>query len=77
MGERFGPYQHIGISIEARLETDERYSFLMGNFNQFELYMLWATETDLISRRTDLYNNTVQSYPLDLDQRQPQFFYAR
>ena len=70
MGERFGFFQHIGLSVEARLEPDESYSPWKGLWGQYELYYLWATERDLVSRRTNLYRSTVESHPLELSQEE-------
>jgi hypothetical protein len=44
--------QHLGVSVEARLEEGETYSPLAGALRQYELMYVIATERDLIGRRT-------------------------
>lgn len=44
--------QHLGVSVEARLEEGETYSPVAGALRQYELMYVIATERDLIGRRT-------------------------
>jgi hypothetical protein len=44
--------EHIGVSVEARLEQGEVYSAVLGSLGQYELMYVIADERDLIVRRT-------------------------
>jgi hypothetical protein len=49
----FAGGEHVGISIEVRLEKGEAYSPALGLFNQFEITYVVADERDLIPVRTE------------------------
>lgn len=55
--------QHIGVSVEARLEEGETYSPVAGALRQYELMYVIATERDLIGRRTKHRAVDVYLYP--------------
>jgi len=59
----FGNGQHVGVSVEARLEEGETYSPLAGALRQYELMYVIATERDLIGRRTKHRGVDVYLYP--------------
>ena len=48
----FSDGDHLGVSVEARLEDGETYSPILGSLRQFELMYVLADERDLIVRRT-------------------------
>ncbi len=56
--------ESIGLSIEARKEKGESYSSVRGLFNTYELIYVWATAEDHDTRRTDLYQNGLESHRL-------------
>jgi len=61
--------EYIAISIEARFEKNETYSPIKGLFKKYELWYLWATETDVIRFRTNILNASVQLYPINTTQQ--------
>ena len=64
----FGEGDLIGLTIEARKETDETYSALAGAFNKFELLYDWASPRDLMTRRAVMMDRELYMYPLQLSQ---------
>jgi len=48
----FANGDHLGVSVEARLEQGEKYSPVLGSLRQYELMYVVADERDLIVRRT-------------------------
>jgi len=54
------------LSIEARRESGEEYSFTKGLLRQYDLLYGWGTERDYVGVRTFLLNQKVELYPLDL-----------
>jgi len=56
------------LSIEARREADETYSFTKGMLRQYDLLYGWGTERDYVGVRAFLLNQKVELYPLDLTQ---------
>lgn len=46
--------QQIVVSVEARLERDEKYTPMSGALKQYELMYVLGTERDLIRLRTDV-----------------------
>lgn len=62
----------IAVSIEARREADETYSTVKGLFNEYELWYAWGTEDDFISRRTVLYADPLDVYPLNISAEEAQ-----
>ena len=50
--DAYGDLRFLGISMEARREEGEEYSILRGLLRGFEAAVVWATEEDLVSRRT-------------------------
>ena len=53
----------IGISVEARRETHEEFSPLMGLLSNFELIYIVASYFDLVGLRQDIRNESVYVYP--------------
>lgn len=58
--------QHIVFSAETRKEKGESFSTLGGFFKQFELVLIAADERDIVRLRTDLRQEQVGLYPIDL-----------
>jgi hypothetical protein len=54
------------LSIEARREADEEYSFTKGLLRQYDLLYGWGTERDYVGVRTFLLDQGVELYPLTL-----------
>jgi hypothetical protein len=59
----FSNGDHLGVSVEARLEEGESYSPIAGGLRQFELMYVVASERDLIVRRTKHRHVDVYLYP--------------
>lgn len=55
--------QHLGVSIETRLEEGEEYAPLAGAMRQFELMYVVADERDLVRLRTRHRDSEVYVYP--------------
>lgn len=60
----FSDKEPIAFSVEARREKDEKYSALLGFFNQYELIYIWGTEKDLQDQRIVMQGNDIYKYPL-------------
>ena len=58
--------QLLGLTIEARRETHERYSALAGAFNAFELAYVWASAKDLLTRRAVYLQHELRIYPIEI-----------
>lgn len=54
------------LSIEARREADEEYSFTKGLLRQYDLLYGWGTERDYVGVRAFLLDQQVELYPLTL-----------
>lgn len=54
------------LSIEARREAGEEYSFTKGLIRQYDLLYGWGTERDYVGVRTFLLKQSVELYPLHL-----------
>lgn len=66
----FADGKYLGVSVEARYERGESYDPLGGLFNQFELIYVIANEQDMIRINTDINQNDVYLYRLDLTQEE-------
>ncbi len=60
----FGSGSYVGVSIEIRKETGEKFSALKGVFKQYELMYVVGDERDLIQVRTNYRKDQVYLYPL-------------
>lgn len=49
--DREGPTRYLGLSVETRRESGEEYSLIGGVLRSFEVTHIWATESDLVTRR--------------------------
>ncbi len=67
--DSYGKYADLGISIETRRESGEKYSIIGGLFRKYELMHTWATEKDLTDRRIKFYDYELHQHniliPLD------------
>lgn len=64
----------VGLTIEARKETHEKFAPLRGALRRFELIYVWATPRDLLTRRAVMLDRELELYPLDLTPEQAQAF---
>lgn len=65
--DSYAPYHNLGISVETRREQGEQYSIVGGMFNKYELMHTWATERDLVNRRTVYYDYQVIPHRINSD----------
>lgn len=56
----------LGLTIEARKQTHEKFAPLAGAFRRFELVYVWAEPRDLLTRRAVYLDHELYIYPLDL-----------
>jgi hypothetical protein len=56
----------LALSIEARREKGEDYSFIGGFLRDYELQYIWGTERDFISERVVYREQPVHLYPLTI-----------
>ena len=68
--ESYGAASKLGLSIETRRRVGEEYSLLKGALRGFMLTHIWASESDLTSRRTDFLGYKLQKYQLQLSKEQ-------
>ena len=68
----FDDGRYLSVSVEARYEVGESYDPLGGFFNQFELIYVVADERDTIRINTDINQNDVYLYRLNLTQQEIQ-----
>ena len=66
----FADDRMLGLTIEARRETDEEYSAVRGAFNAFELSYVWAEARDLLTRRAVMLDHEVFVYPVAITDEQ-------
>jgi hypothetical protein len=60
----------LGVTIEARRETNEDYSAWDGLFNKYELAYMWGSARDLLTRRAVMLGHDVFMYPTALTDKQ-------
>lgn len=70
----FDDGQLIGLTIEARKETHEKFAPLRGAMNRFELIYVWAEPRDLLARRAVMLGHEIEIYPLELSREQARAF---
>ena len=63
VGFEFSDNRFLMASFEARREKGERYHPWAGLWNEFELYLVWATERDLLGLRTNARDHRVYLFP--------------
>ncbi len=66
----FGLDNHLAISIEARRDKSQKYSFIKGFFKQYELSYIAADERDIIRLRTNYRKEPVYAYHLNVTKEQ-------
>jgi hypothetical protein len=64
---RFKNAENLVVSAETRREVGEDWNTYGGFINQFELIYVLGTETDLIKLRTNIRNEDVFVYPVNID----------
>jgi len=60
----------LGLTIEARRESDETFSAWQGVWNTYELAYVWASARDLLTRRAVFLDHDVYVYPLRISYAQ-------
>jgi len=60
----------LGLTIEARRESDETFSAWQGVWNTYELAYVWASARDLLTRRAVFLDHEVYVYPLRISYAQ-------
>ena len=65
-GEEYGPARYIGLSVETRRELGEEYSLIGGILRSFEVTHIWATESDLVTRRVLYLDYPLTRFRLDI-----------
>ncbi len=63
-----GPTRYIGLSVETRRELGEEYSLIGGVLRSFEVTHIWATESDLVTRRVLYLDYPLTRYRLEIPQ---------
>ncbi len=58
--------QHLAFSLEVRQEQHEEFSVLGGFFRQYELALVVGDENDLIYSRTNMRDEDVYIYPIQM-----------
>jgi hypothetical protein len=56
--------QHLAVSVEIRREQGEKYEFLQGSLNGYELMYVVGDERDLVKLRTNYRMDDVYLYPV-------------
>lgn len=59
--------RHVVFSIEIRKERGEQYSALAGFFKQYEMALIAADERDILAVRTNVRDEEVHLYRVNLD----------
>lgn len=67
----------LGLTIEARRETDEDYSAWDGLWNRYELAYVWASARDLLVRRAVMLDHEVFVYPVAINETQERVLLQR
>ena len=65
----FADWRDICLSVEAPLYQWENYSLLKALFGSYDIMYIWGTQHDHVSLRTELRNESVQKYLLDISQK--------
>lgn len=60
--ESYGDHSRLAFSVEARREAGEEYSLLGGVLRKYEVAHVWASEEDVVTRRTEFYDTPVTRY---------------
>ena len=61
-----GPNRYLGLSVETRRELGEEYSLVGGVLRSFEVTHIWATESDLVTRRVLYLDYPLTRYRLEI-----------
>lgn len=64
----------IGLTVEARKQSGEKYSPVRGTFNAFELIYQWASPRDLLTRRANHLGHELFMYELVLSQSEAEAY---
>lgn len=58
--------RYLGLSVETRRESGEEYSLIGGILRSFEVTHIWATESDLVTRRVQLLDYPLTRFRLEI-----------
>lgn len=73
----YGDARWLGLSVETRRETGEKYSLVGGMLRAFEVTHIWATERDLVTRRVQFLDYPLTRWRLDLTPEQRARIFVR
>lgn len=59
----------VSVSIEARSEVGESYSAIRGFFNEYEMWYVFGSAADLMSRRAIFHNEDLYMYELKISKK--------
>lgn len=68
MGFEFSDGKKVVLSVEVRREIGEWFNGYKGVLRQYELIYVWAAETDVVKLRTNIRNDAVYMYKMDMSQ---------
>ncbi len=60
----FNDGKTVSVSVEARRENNEPFGAFRGLFNNYEMWYVWGSATDLFSRRAIYHDEDLYMYPL-------------
>lgn len=64
----------VALTVEARLEKNERYDATLGMLNRYELAYMWNTAKEVLERRAVYLDKDIYIYPLALSAEQKPAF---
>lgn len=67
--------EYLSLSLEVRQEEGEGFSSIGGFFRQYELALVVGDENDLIYSRTNVRNEMVYIYPIQMQQTELQMLF--
>lgn len=62
----FSDGKEVSVSVEARREVGVPYSAVKGLFHNYELWYIWGSPADFLSRRAVLFNDDLAMYELQI-----------
>ena len=71
----FDDGEHLAFSLEVRQEKDEGFSTIGGFFRQYELALVVGDENDLIYTRSNIREEDVYIYPIQMNQTEIQMLF--
>lgn len=71
----FNNGEHLAFSLEVRQQHDEGFSTIGGFFRQYELALVVGDENDLIFTRSNIREEDVYIYPIEMNQTEIQMLF--